>query len=502
MTAAMIDDLLAYAGIDDRFADAFGTPAVVARETKVAMLQALGFDVTDDEDAARVLAERRAADAGMKFAPSYVVRPDTLDRVPAQLRAQMPKRADYGYYLTEGDGRAIRVVVAPSKAYVPADVAERPRWGLGAQLYSLQSAGSTGLGDFSDLAALAKIAHRQGAAAIALNPLHQSHLSNPSAASPYAPLSRRYLSAWYIDVRAAAAEFGVPLDGADAPPLHVPLIDYPAVAAYKLAALERIYAATRLFRPWASFVQADPALRTAALYEAIMEHERAKDASVYGWPQWPKSLRDRGSAQVARFAREHAGRVEFFCMLQWLADRQLARAAQAAAPLSIGLYRDLAVGVDLSSADVWGDPQAFVLGLSLGAPPDPLNAAGQNWGLPPLDPRALARGGYEPFAALLRANMRHAGALRIDHVMGLRRLFCLPRATGGGAYLTYDFDAMLGIVALESHRHRCMIVGEDLGTVPEGFRERTRAERIFSCSVLFFEREVGGGFRAPKAYPH
>ncbi len=189
-------------------------------------------------------------------------------------------------------------------------------------------------------------------------------------------------------------------------------------------------------------------------------------------------------------------------MLQWLADRQLARAAQAAAPLSIGLYRDLAVGVDLSSSDVWGDPDAFVLGLSVGAPPDPLNAAGQNWGLPPLDPRVLARRGYEPFAALLRANMRHAGALRIDHVMGLRRLFCLPRATGGGAYLTYDFDAMLGIVALESHRHRCMIVGEDLGTVPEGFRERTHAARIFSCSVLFFEREGGGGFRAPQAYPH
>jgi 4-alpha-glucanotransferase len=188
-------------------------------------------------------------------------------------------------------------------------------------------------------------------------------------------------------------------------------------------------------------------------------------------------------------------------MLQWLADRQLARAAQAASLLPIGLYRDLAVGVDLSSADVWSDPQAYVLGFGVGAPPDPLNAAGQNWGLPPFDPRVLAQRGYEPFIALLRANMRHAGALRIDHVMGLRRLFCLPRSGSGGAYLSYDFEAMLGIVALESHRSRCLIVGEDLGTVPEGFRERTGQARIFSCRVLFFERLADGGFRTPDAYP-
>jgi 4-alpha-glucanotransferase len=137
----------------------------------------------------------------------------------------------------------------------------------------------------------------------------------------------------------------------------------------------------------------------------------------------------------------------------------------------------------------------------VGAPPDPLNASGQNWGLPPFDPRVLARRGYEPLIRLLRANMRHAGALRIDHVMGLRRLFCVPRSVTGGAYLNYDFDAMLGIVALESHLHRVLIVGEDLGTVPEGFRERTGDKRIFSCRVLLFERENDGSFRPPEQYP-
>jgi len=202
------------------------------------------------------------------------------------------------------------------------------------------------------------------------------------------------------------------------------------------------------------------------------------------------------------FAQTHESRVAFYVFLQWLADRQLARAAGEAAKMAIGLYRDLAVGVDLASVDVWSDPDAYALGLSVGAPPDPLNAAGQNWGLPPLHPRALVARAYEPFVALLRANMRHAGALRIDHVMGLKRLFCIPREapSGGGAYVNYDFEAMLGVVALESHLHKCMVIGEDLGTVPVGFRERLATERIYSCRVLLFERD-GERFRAPAEYP-
>lgn len=497
----MIDDLLAYAGVDQHYADAFGTPAVVSHETKVALLAALGFDARSDEEAARVLAERRRADAQRAYAPSYVVTPGRLDRIPPALRAQLPAEPEYGYYRCEAGDEAVHVAVVPARAYVPSELDRRAQWGIAAQLYAVRSAHDQGIGDFTCLAELARIAHRSGASAVALNPLHQLHVRNPRAASPYAPLSRRYLNAFYVDVRAAAAEFGVALDGLDERAARAAAyVDYEAVANFKLEAFERIFASLRLHRPWGSFLAADPALRTDALYEAIMERERARDASIYGWTQWSAELRDARSPAVASFARERSERVEFYCMLQWLADRQLARAAQAA-PLAIGLYRDLAVGVDLSSADVWSDPEAFVLGLSVGAPPDPLNSAGQNWGLPPFDPRVLARRGYQPFVRLLRANMRHAGALRIDHVMGLRRLFCLPRAGIGGAYLNYDFDAMLGIVALESHRHRVLVVGEDLGTVPEGFRERTSEQRIFSCCVLFFEREGDGEFRAPGAYP-
>jgi 4-alpha-glucanotransferase len=451
--------------IDDRYADAFGNPVAVSEATITAMRDALD-------------------DGSSSESPVRVIRTDQLER-PREI----------GYYDD--------AIVVPERAYVPQALEQTSAWGIAVQLYSLRSAHNDGIGDFGDLARLATIANEAGASTVALNPLHQLDLSNPSSASPYAPLSRRYLNALYIDVHAAAAEFGVSLDGLDAQALReTPLVDYPGVAAYKLEALERCYARVRESRPWHA-AAADPHLRDAARYEAIMEELSALDSEVYSWQQWPSELQDSRGTAVERFAAQHAGRVEFFIFLQWLADRQLASAAAAARAMPIGLYRDLAVGVDLASADVWSDPGAFVLGLSVGAPPDPLNAAGQNWGLVPFHPRVLRERRYQPFIDLLRANMRHAGALRIDHVMGLRRLFCIPRALpqGGGAYVNYDFDAMLGIVALESVRNRCMIVGEDLGTVPEGFRERTAPARIFSCRVLYFERDWDGHFRSPGEYP-
>lgn len=436
--------------IDARYADAFGNPVVVSDATMAAMRDALG----DDPGAAGV----------------PVVRVDRL---------QQPR--EIGYYDD--------MIVVPVRAYVPEELEREPAWGIAAQLYSLRSSGNDGIGDFTDLATLAVLAQRSGASAVALNPLHQSHLTNAAAASPYAPLSRRYLNALYIDVGACAREFGVSLADFDTVALRdAPLVDYARVAAFKLEALERIYDALRERRPWADFADADPGLRDVGRYEAIMEMLTALDSDVYGWQQWPRALRDARGDAVERFAAQHRSRVEFFMFAQWLADRQLAAAADAASGMPIGLYRDLAVGVDLNSADVWSDPGAYVLGLSVGAPPDPLNTAGQNWGLPPFHPRVLRERNYAPLTSLLRANMRHAGALRIDHVMGLQRLFCIPRAlpNGGGAYVNYDIDAMLGIVALESVRNQCMIVGEDLGTVPEGFRERMYDARVFGCRVLQF----------------
>jgi (1->4)-alpha-D-glucan 1-alpha-D-glucosylmutase len=196
-------------------------------------------------------------------------------------------------------------------------------------------------------------------------------------------------------------------------------------------------------------------------------------------------------------------RVTFFIYLAWIADEQLAACAGVCAPMTIGLYRDLAVGADSNSAEAWSSQDVMRAQISVGAPPDPLNAEGQSWGLPAIDPHALREAAYQPFAQLLRANMRYAGALRIDHVMALTRLFWIPagRPAGEGAYVHYALDEMLGVLALESVRAECMIVGEDLGTVPPNFRERLARARIFSTRLLFFEREGDGGFADTRSYP-
>jgi 4-alpha-glucanotransferase len=500
----MIDELLAYAGIDYDYADAFGERAYVSAETKLAILNALGYDVTDDASAASVLHDARVADGLHPVKPVYVLREDRADTWPAFIHGVLPADIEPGYYDLEIGEETTRAIVAPARAYVAPDVDEDRVWGISAQLYSIRSSRNWGMGDFGDLRALVDLGIREGASLIGLNPLHQLHLTNPAAASPYAPLSRRYLNALYIDVDAAAREFGLTVDDSNTPVLRATeFIDYPGVAQAKLRALNYIFECVNVDRELDAFVARDPRVHMMAVYEAIMEDLTRRDPSVFSWLQWPAELRECTSPAVSGFATAHPRRIAFYVFLQWLADRQLSQADTDACDMSIGLYRDLAVGVDLASVDVWGDPDAYALGLSVGAPPDPLNPSGQNWGLPPLHPRALVQRAYDPFIDLLRVNMRHAGALRIDHVMGLRRLFCIPRAlpSGGGAYVNYDFEAMLGIVALESQRNECMVIGEDLGTVPEGFRERLAPERIFSCRVLLFERAKDGSFVPPDAYP-
>ncbi len=499
----MIDELLTYAGVDDNYADAFGRRAEVSIESKLAILNALGYDVADEASAARVLRDARVADGLHPIKPVYVVREGESASWPDPIRKALDSATEPGYYDLEIGSETTRAIIAPRQAYVDPGVDIERVWGSSAQLYALRSDTNWGIGDFGDLRSLVAMTKRNGGSLIGLNPLHQLHLTNPEAASPYAPLSRRYLSALYIDVAAAAREFGVMIDDAAAAALRaIEFVDYAGVARAKVAALETIFDAVDVDGKLEAFVAREPDVRATAVYEAIAEMFARRDASIRSWLQWPAEFRDRDSHAVRVFAQTHERRVAFYVFLQWLADRQLARAAAEASGMAIGLYRDLAVGVDLASVDVWSDPDAYAFGLSVGAPPDPLNACGQNWGLPPLHPRALLARAYAPFVSLLRTNMRHAGALRIDHVMGLRRLFCIPRErpARGGAYVNYDFEAMLGIVALESHLQRCMVIGEDLGTVPEGFRERLAPERIFSCRVLLFERD-DGAFRPPCEYP-
>ena len=288
------------------------------------------------------------------------------------------------------------------------------------------------------------------------------------------------------------------------------LVDYPLVHQLKQEALEAAYRSSR------QDYRANADRTSAGMQAYRKQHGRLLDRFAvfsalqerYGavpWHQWPADLRTPKSAGIARFAEEHAHRIDYHAWMQWVADCQLASAAAAsdAGDGARGLYLDLAVGVSANGADAWADSDTYVTGASVGAPPDAFNLAGQDWGTPPPNPLTLRENAYAPFIAALRANMRHAQVLRIDHVMGLQRLYWVPsgQSAQSGAYVRYPLDDMLGILALESHRNRCMVIGEDLGTLPNGFRERMAAAKVLSYRLSMFERYPDGLFRRPVTYP-
>jgi (1->4)-alpha-D-glucan 1-alpha-D-glucosylmutase len=243
----------------------------------------------------------------------------------------------------------------------------------------------------------------------------------------------------------------------------------------------------------------------AARFDALQRWLRQRDDAVWGWPAWPPAYRDHRGEAVQRFAREHADAVGFYLYLQWQADLQLERAQAAAlrAGMAIGLYRDMAVGANPGGAETWTSPERYALGVHVGAPPDAFNQKGQDWGLPPWIPGRLPDDDYAPFVCLLRANLRHAGALRIDHVMALMRLFWIPAgaAPTEGTYVRYPLDDLLAVLALESTRHHAAVVGEDLGTVPDEVRAALRTRGVLSYRVLWFERTHDGDFVPPHEYP-
>ncbi len=487
-----LDRLAETAGILPSFRDYFGNETLVSRETKAALLHAMGYEVESER---RVRASLRDAQADDKATP-----------------------------LGRADDEALASDAAPTVCYVPPAMEEGQRWALATQLYALRSERSWGIGDFGDLLELRALASEAGASYVALNPLHELFPSNPRAASPYAPSSRLFLDIFYIDVPSvpdfaeSPQTLALVASTAFAAGLQclrdAALVDYDGVARAKLAALGLLWDSFRtnhLERPgdarasdFRAFVRdGGRTLEYLARYEALAEYFRARDAGCYGWLQWPAAYRSPDSPDVARFAREHRDRVNFYCYAQWIADRQLRGAVVGRRALHAGLYRDLAVGVDRNGADAWSDPGAIAAGASLGAPADPLNVHGQNWGLPPLSPRALRERSFAPFATLLRANMRYANVLRIDHVMALQRAFWIPqgRPATEGAYVRYPLDAMLRVLAFESMRNGCAVVGEDLGTVPDGFRERLQAARVLSSRLVYFERTWDGAFRPPAEYP-
>jgi 4-alpha-glucanotransferase len=411
------------------------------------------------------------------------------------------------------------LIAAPARCYLPRELDQGgSAWGLTTQLYALRSARDWGIGDFGGLATLSIEVARRGGRTVGINPLHALFPAAPRHASPYSPSSRLFLNPLYIDVASVpdVTDDCLAAAGSDvASARATSLVDHEAVAARKRPVFERLYrdfaqrhlgavpsARGEEFRRFQR--DGGRTLGAYAIFSALHEHMLARGES-FCWRDWPVALREAGSPEVARFAAEHRAHVELQEYLQWEAERQLADAARvgAEAGLTLGLYRDLAVGVDPNGAEAWADPMMTVTGASVGAPPDMLNLKGQDWGLAPVSPVALGRAGYAPFIAALRANMNHAGILRIDHVMALQHLYWVPRGASAveGAYVSYPLADLRRILALESWRRHCAVIGEDLGTVPAGFREAMAESAVLSYRVLVFERNHDGGFLSPERYP-
>jgi 4-alpha-glucanotransferase len=292
-------------------------------------------------------------------------------------------------------------------------------------------------------------------------------------------------------------------------------VDYPAVLALKMPVLEVLHeyfhhnylgrrpnARGEAFHHFQD--EGGLALEYFATFCALQEHFIAESPHLAYWRHWPEAYRNPHSGEVARFARQHHRRIEFFQYLQWVADGQLADVTVhcSARNMAVGLYRDLAVGAPDDSAEIWSNQELIASGVGIGAPPDPLNHKGQDWGLTPFNPVTLRAAAYRPLVEILRANMHHAGAMRLDHAMALLRLYWVPQgaAADQGAYVRYPVDEMFGLVALESIRNKCAIIGEDLGTVPDGFRERMREAEFFAYRLLIFARRHDGEFQSPHEY--
>lgn len=392
---------------------------------------------------------------------------------------------------------------------LPDWLTERPTWGLFCQLYELRSATSWGIGDFSDLAKLARVAGAAGADFLGVNPLHALFLAEPDRRSPFMPSNRRFLNALYIamdDLPGRTRPDTAELARVEA----AELIDYEAVGALKRKGLRSVFGRSpfdesRYRREdFEAFRAAGgTALERHALFEALSQ-EMVEAGHGAGWKSWPEPYRSPDSPAVARFARRHVKRVSFHAWLQWISARQLdaVREAARAAGMRIGLYLDLAVGESPDGSATWSAPELILQGLDIGAPPDVFAQEGQNWVLCAPSPVALAEAGYDPLRALIAAQLAYAGALRIDHVMALRQLFLIPNnaAPLTGTHMAYPLADMLAVVAEESRARGAVMIGEDLGWVPDGFRETMAAANMLAMRILYFEQSWGL-FRRADTWP-
>jgi 4-alpha-glucanotransferase len=474
------------AAIVKRYQDAFGNWREASEETCAAILAAMGQ--TPEEEDAPVWVFRRG-DPRHLSGPAEITLEDST---ALQVESELPEDLPLGYHTLRylDRERETRLIVSPGVCYLP----EHLRiWGWSAQLYALRSAGSWGIGDFADLRALGRWSAREHDAGLLLiNPLGAASPYAQQERSPYYPSSRRFRNPLYLRIEEIPGSAELQLDleriaAAGKALNRQQSIDRDLVFKLKKDALDILWQHFSGDSRFEKFCrdQGEP-LQQFAAFCALAEHYQA------GWRQWPGEYRTPDSPAVSRFAGERSDRVRYFQWLQWLLDEQLAKAA-----VEISLMQDLPIGVDANGADAWAWQEVFAEGFSIGSPPDEYNMQGQDWGLPPFIPSKLRAAGYDPFIQTLRGALRHAGGLRIDHVMGLFRLFWIAQGGGPttGAYVRYPEHELLAILALESERSKAYIVGEDLGTVEEGVRKQLAESRILSYRLLWFESEP------PARYP-
>ena len=541
MSGSALQTLAETMGILPDWHDIAGRHHTTTPETQRALLRAMGIAAETEAEAAQSLATFQVRAAARRLPEEVVGTAGSEMRIPLTAPVEWHLELENGgvengyaeaaihitppaglHRLSAGEETCL-VIAAPAEAPSVAEILGRDAsggdatggaqgWGVTAALYGLRSARNLGLGDYSDLANAAEQLAGLGADFIGINPLHARGAACDGI-SPYTPSCRTALEPRHIAVdavlgfRQSEAAQALLRDNASrlAAARNGEFIDYATCDAIGGDLLRALFAdfersagpAIDAFTAWRSGT--GQALEWFALFEAISLRHGAD------WRRWPEALQSFGSPAVLSFAGANGRDVRFHAWLQWLAHRQLA-AAQAAAKnagMGLGLYLDIAVGVRPGGADTWSAPACFAEGVSLGAPPDAFNPAGQNWALAPFNPRGLRSAAYRPFIEMLRAAMSHAGIIRIDHILGVRRAFWVPDAasSGGapGGYVAYPEAALLALIRLEAQRAGCVVVGEDLGSVPPGLRDRLAEAGLLGCAVVQFEKE-GQRFHPPATY--
>lgn len=546
MSDETLRQLAAKAGIAPQWTDQAGQARDVAPDSLRAILAALGLPADGDaalRNSLSMLESGVNAAATSRFATARVGQPVGLPlsapggttveialeggahRVVTSQEGYdgaltLPAFDEPGYHVVRTADGDFTVATAPERCITFADLnGGATGWGLAAQIYSLRSRDDGGIGNFAGVSALGRKAAARGADALAISPVHALYGASPGHFSPYSPSTRLFYNPLHADPEAVLPE-AMLRDAIEKAGLGermaalsaLPQVDWLAATPLRQTLLRGLFDALRdpvsASEPARAeferaLADASPLLKAHATFEVLHAAQLRTDPHAWSWRRWPAAYRDPDSPEVAAFAAEHAEEVAFQIFLQWLTGRSYGEAQRICreSGMKVGLIADLAIGMDGSGSHAWSRQHEVLGGLSVGAPPDYYSADGQSWGLTTFSPRGLAASGFAPFIETLRASLRYVGGIRIDHVMGMSRLWLVPEGASAldGAYVTFPSETLFRLIALESWRHKAIVIGEDLGTLPDGFRDYLREQGVAGLRVLRFEK-TDNGYISPEQW--